>query len=178
MANKDRVFIAIYTRPGTSDLSSLSSTRSKPKPDKYHWGIWVEAKNSSGAGTSYDLEDSVAYSSVTNPFGWRFHIDDHKAPPPRMLGRIMIGKMPEGMSGANIAGILKEVPLPSDPGSVIGDVVAWIKATIEELQDAGCAERFSIEAFMSDALGFATNWHAKGEREAQKVNYTWSRTFP
>lgn len=178
MSNKDRVFVAIYTRPGTSELESLSSSRSKTKPTKYHWGIWVEPKNSSDSGTSFDLEDSVAYSSVTNPFGWRFHIDDHKALPPRMLGRIMIGKMPEGMSGSDVTGILKSVPLPSDPDSLIVDVVAWIKAAIEELQNAGAAERFPIDVFMNDALGFAIQWHAKGGKEVEKMNYTWSRTFP
>ncbi|KAF2464592.1 uncharacterized protein BDR25DRAFT_307131 [Lindgomyces ingoldianus] len=178
MSNKDRVFIAVYTRPGSSELDSLSPTRSKPKPQNYRWGIWVEPKNSTGAGTSFDLEDSVAYSSVTNPFGWRFHFDDHKSPPPRMLGRIMIGKLPEGMSVTDVTNILKRVPLPCDPGSAITDVVMWIKAVIEELQEAGYAETFSIETFMGDALAFATTWHSRNSRDIEKVNYTWSRAFP
>ncbi|KAF2269038.1 hypothetical protein CC78DRAFT_335758 [Lojkania enalia] len=177
MSNKDRVFVALYTRPGSSELDSLSSAASKPKYTKYHWGIWVEPKNSQGNGTSFDLEDSVAFSSVTNPFGWRFHIEDHKCLPPRMLGRIMIGKVLEGMHGGEVGTILKVIPLPSDPGNVIGDAVAWTKAAIEELQEAGCAERFSIDAFMDDALAYAIQWH-KSPGAPQKVNYTWSRTFP
>ncbi|KAF2118750.1 hypothetical protein BDV96DRAFT_642926 [Lophiotrema nucula] len=178
MSNKDRVFVAIYTRPGSSELDSLASTRSRTKPDKFHWGIWVEPKSSNGNGTSYDLEDSIAFSSVTNPFGWRFHIDDHKSLPPRMLGRVMIGKVPESMNPTDVGSALEVIPLPSDPSSAIPDAVAWIKAAIEELQAAGCAERFSIDAFMDDALGHAVSWHQKGSQEVQKVNYTWSRTFP
>lgn len=178
MSNKDRVFVAIYIRPGGSELDSVASTRSRTKPSDYHWGIWIEPKNGNGLGTSYDLEDSVAFSSVTNPFGWRFHIDDHKTTPPLMLGRIMIGKVPEGVGATDVGSVLKVVPLPSDPGSPIQDAVAWIKAAIEELQDASCAERFSIDAFMDDALGHAVSWRKKGGKEVEKVNYTWSRTFP
>lgn len=178
MSNKDRVFVAIYTRPGSSAPSSLNSAKTKSTPQKYHWGIWVEPKSSTGAGTSFDLEDSVAYSSVTNPFGWRLHIDEHKAPPSRMLGRIMIGKMVDGTTAAEVADILRHIQLPSDPNSAILDAVAWIRAAIYELQAVGCAERFSVDAFMDDALSNAVTWHAKGKREPEKINYTWSRTFP
>jgi hypothetical protein len=177
MSNKDRVFVAVYVRPGSSELDSLSSTRSKTKPQKYHWGIWIEPKNSDGSGTSFDLEDSISFSSVTNPFGWRYHIDDHSSVPSRMLGRFMIGKVPEGMSVTDVGSALKLVPLPSDPQSPVGDVVAWIKAAIEELQEAGCAETFPIDTFINDALDQVVVWHNKG-LSREKVNYTWSRTFP
>ncbi|KAH7117574.1 hypothetical protein B0J11DRAFT_87998 [Dendryphion nanum] len=174
MSNKDRVFIAIYRHPHDSELTSLSS---RPKAQRYQWGIWVEPKNSTGQGTSFDLEDSAAFSSVANPFGWRLHIDDHKYLPTRMLGRIMIGKMPEGTNGSDVAEILKAVPLPSDPGSIIEDGVAWIRAAIEELQDMGGAESFSVDTFIDDALGHAVSWQ-KNSKGPEKVNYTWSRTFP
>lgn len=91
-----------------------------------------------------------------------------------MLGRIMIGKVPEAMGMNDVAAVLREVPLPDG----VEDPVAWIQAAIVELQDVGCAERFSVEAFMSDAMGHAGGWHAKNKREPEKVNYTWSRTFP
>jgi hypothetical protein len=178
MSNKDRVFIAVYTRPGSSELASLSSTKSKPPPSAYQWGLWVEPKNSTGHGTSFDLEDQISFSSVTNPFGWRFHIDDHKTPPPRMLGRLMIGKMPEGMSGTDLSCVLKDVPLPSDPGSHVVDSVGWILAVIEVLQEVGAAETFPIDNFLGDALAYAHKWHTKGRTVCEKVNYTWSRTFP
>ena len=147
------------------------------KPQDFHWGLWVEPKRGAGAGTSFELEDSDTYSSVANPFGWRIHIDEHKAPPPHMLGRIMIGKMIEGRSVYHVAGILHEVPLPSDPDSDIGDAISWLKAAIQELQETGNAERFSVDTFMSEAIRHAVTWNTRG-KEAKKVNYTWSRTFP
>ncbi|KAF2243502.1 hypothetical protein BU26DRAFT_437095 [Trematosphaeria pertusa] len=96
-----------------------------------------------------------------------------------MLGRIMVGKLVEGMGGADVADVLRGVPLPSDPGSGVADAVAWVGRALEELQRVGCAERFSVEAFMGEAVGFAAQWAGRGKRgEPEKVNYTWSRTFP
>lgn len=177
MSNKNRVFVAIYTRIDTSSLSTLSA-KSKTNPDNYHWGIWIEPKGSTGQGTSFDLEDSITFSSVTNPFGWRFRIDEHKSLPPRMLGRVMIGKLSEEMTNADIMEVLKMVPLPSDPHSPVQGVVDWVKAAIAELQEVGAAERFSIDTLIGDALVYTAQWLAKPGKEAGKVNYTWSRTFP
>ena len=184
--NKDRVFVAIYARPENSSLGSTQSTsgssdRSRTRKatvQRYHWGIWIEPKFSEGEGTAFDLEDSVANSNLNNPFGWRLLVAEHDAPPERMLVRLMIGKVVEGMSMADVANVLKEVQLPSDPGSRVADVVAWIQAAIAELQKCGCAQQFAQEWFMEEALADAVRWEGKGGRVVGKVNYTWSRTFP
>ena len=179
MSNKIRVFVAIYVQP----TGSHSPTKLSPKPlghsQRYHWGLWLEPKGSTGEGTSFDLEDALAYSNVFSPFGWRLHIDEHKSVPPRMLGRIMIGKMVDGSAAADITSVLTQVQLPSDPESSVGDAVEWIKRVIAELQELGCAESFSIDTFMKKALSYASSWCSdKRGREPVKVNYTWSRTFP
>ncbi|KAF2688870.1 hypothetical protein K458DRAFT_428358 [Lentithecium fluviatile CBS 122367] len=185
--NKPRVFVAVYSRPETTSLGSTLSTNTsssshsrshKPTAQHYHWGIWIEPKGSTGAGTSFDLEDSVAHSSVYNPFGWRLLIAEHESLPSRMLVRLMVGKVVEGMTVADVANVLKEVQLPSDPGSRVVDVVAWIQAAIKALQGCGCAQTFAPEWFMEEALADAARSEGKGGREVGKVNYTWSRTFP
>jgi hypothetical protein len=179
MSNKIRVFIAVYTRPTASISSTPSSTKSRPTAQKYHWGLWLEPKGSIGNGTSFDLEDAVDHSSPSSPFGWRLQIDEHKALPSHMLGRIMIGKMVEGGTEADIAKVLTQVQMPCETGSPVGDAVEWIKRVIFELQEVGCAERFSIDAFMDEALSNAVTWQSKkGCKEPEKVNFTWSRTFP
>ncbi|KAF1966459.1 hypothetical protein BU23DRAFT_440388, partial [Bimuria novae-zelandiae CBS 107.79] len=140
---------------------------------KYHWGLWLEPKASTGNGTSFDLEDAVAYPTVSNPFGWRLHIDEHKSLPSHMLGRIMIGKMVEGSTEADVAQILTQVQMPNEPGNQVGDAVEWIKRAIAELQEMRCAESFSIDAFMEEAVSYAASWHSKkGSKEPEKVNYT------
>ena len=179
MGNKIRVFVALYTRPEASNTSTASSLKSRPKAQAFHWGLWLEPKGSTGEGTSFDLEDSSAYSSISSPFGWRLHIDEHKTTPSHMLGRIMIGKMVEGSSDADVAQILTQVQLPSEPGSQINDAVEWIKRVITELQDLGCAESFGIDVFMEKALSYAVSWNGKKSKKVpEKINYTWSRTFP
>lgn len=184
MSNKTRVFVAIYTRPEASNTSTASSRKSRPKAQNFHWGLWLEPKGSTGEGTSFDLEDSSAYTSISSPFGWRLHIDEHKSIPSHMLGRIMIGKMVEGSSDADVGQILTQVQLPSEPGSEVSDAVEWIKRVITELQGLECAESFGVDVFMERALSYAVSWNSKKSKKesekvlAEKVNYTWSRTFP
>lgn len=179
MANKIRVFVAVYTRPTVSTSSTISYSKSRTTAQKYHWGLWLEPKASTGYGTSFDLEDAVAYSSVSSPFGWRLHIDEHMSPPSHMLGRIMVGKLVEGSAETDVAQILMQVQLPNEPGSQVSDAVEWIKRVIANLQESGYAESFSIDTFMKKALSYAIAWHKKKDRkEPEKVNYTWSRTFP
>lgn len=179
MSNKIRVFVGIYTRPDGSNTSAASSSKSRPAAQNFHWGLWLEPKGSQGHGTSFDLEDALAYTNVSNPFGWRLHIDEHKTFPPNMLGRIMIGKMVLGSSDADVAQILTQVQLPNEPGSRVADSVEWIKRVIAELQELGCAEVFGIDVFIDKALSHAVTWSSKKQKEEpEKINYTWSRTFP
>jgi hypothetical protein len=95
-----------------------------------------------------------------------------------MLGRLMIGKLPLEKTIGDVARILKKVPLPSDPATPVKDTVSWTKVAIAELQLAGMAERFSPDSFVADALVHARQWYAKGVKTPEKINYTWSRTFP
>jgi hypothetical protein len=182
MSNKDRVFVAISTHAtgAQSELSSLSSNNKlKTTPSQYHWSIWIEPKRAPDTGTSFALADSLPHASVANPFGWRLEVNHHAAPPPRMLGRIMIGKVPEDVSRESIEEALREVPLPCDPGSRVSDGADWIQGALDVLQGCGAAETFSIEAFMADAMGSAAQWTSKKNNgDVQKINYTWSRTFP
>lgn len=91
----------------------------------------------------------------------------------------MIGKMVEGSSEVDVAKILTHVQMPSEPGSQVGDAVEWIKRVICGMQEVECAESFSVDAFMDKALSRAISWdNKKGRKEPEKVNFTWSRTFP
>ena len=172
MNNKPRVFIALYARP---NASSLSSTRSKTPPSTYRWGIWIEPKGSAGDGISYDALSSLAFATTNNAAGWHLSIAPHSAFPADMLGRIMVGKLPEGLEPEDVGALLTHVPLPAGAG--LEGEVEWVRVALGEFQRNGCAEIFSIEQFVGDAVGYADGWMAK-EKRYQKVNYTWSRTFP
>ncbi|OCK76035.1 hypothetical protein K432DRAFT_396784 [Lepidopterella palustris CBS 459.81] len=177
MSNKDRVFVALYVRDG---ITGTESIRSKPNHSIYVWGIWIEPKGSSGEGTSFSVEESSGFADAENPAGWNLVIKGYSQWPHAQLGRIMIGKLPEGFAGADVAALLRDIPLPDAHASPVENGVTWMKMAIGELQRNGCAERFSVDQFVDDALGYADAWYAKdkrGERN-EKINYTWSRTFP
>jgi hypothetical protein len=179
MSNKDRIFVAIYMRPDTSTSTvSCYSSASNPKPAKFQWGIWIEPENSQGAGTAFHVEDDLNVPYLLYSFDSHFHRDEHKAPPANMLGRLMIGKIPQEQSIRDVERILRKVPLPSDPASSITDTLGWTRTASEDLQQAGLAERFSVDTFVADALIHARQWYAKGGKTIEKINYTWSRTFP
>jgi hypothetical protein len=184
MSNKDRIFVAISTRPDTSTISCTSSTLSTSaiNPAKYTWSIYIEPKISSppGSGTSITVDDDLSVPFLLYSFdSQQFHVREHTTgAPENQLGRIMIGKAPPGRTLKDIALSLRRVPLPSDPTTPICDTVSWTRAAVEELQDEGLAEKFDVEVFMGEALKLAVEWHRKAAREPVKVNYTWSRTFP
>lgn len=172
MNNKPRVFIALYVRP---NAPSLSSTRSKTPPSTYRWGIWIEPKGSAGDGISYDALSSLAFATPDNAAGWHLSIAPHSAFPADMLGRIMVGKLPEGVAPEDVGALLSHVPLPEEAG--LEGEVEWVRVVLGELQRNGCAEAFSVEQFVGDAVRYADGWVAK-EKRKEKVNYTWNRTFP
>lgn len=115
---------------------------------------------------------------MSNPFGWRLHIDEHSRPPLHMMGRIMIGKMEEGSSVLDIAGILSGVKMPDEPGSLVRSSVEWIKRVIEGLQELGWAEHFGVDDFVEDAMSHAVQWDKTKTQWPRKVNYTLQRSFP
>lgn len=167
-------------RPDAStSTTSCYSSASNPNPSKFQWGIWIEPKNSNGAGTSFHVEDDLSVPFLLYSFDSHFHQEEHKQPPATMLGRIMIGKLPIERTVREVERILRRIPLPSDPACPqINDTMDWTKAAIEELQQQGMAERFPIDTFAADALVHAGQWYSKQGKGIEKINYTWSRTFP
>ncbi|KAF2201432.1 hypothetical protein GQ43DRAFT_371498 [Delitschia confertaspora ATCC 74209] len=96
-----------------------------------------------------------------------------------MLGRLMIGKIPEDATSRDVIDLLSQIPLPGDPGSLIMNGIEWIKAAISELQRTGCAESFYVEGFVKEAYSSAKKWESSNRSKGpKKVNYTRSRTFP
>ncbi|KAF2746749.1 hypothetical protein M011DRAFT_78021 [Sporormia fimetaria CBS 119925] len=181
MTNKDRIYLAVYRRTDASTTSSNTTSSSALAPRSFQWGIWIEPKGSSGHGTTISVEDDLSVPFLMYSFDSHFHVETHSRLPSNMLGRLMIGKIPAGKDIRDVERVLKRVPLPSDPSAPnVNDTVDWTRVAVEELQKVGCAENFRVEKLMSDALGHANTWAAKSQSggSGERVNYTWSRTFP
>lgn len=179
MSNKDRIFVAIYLRPddGSASTVNTATSHNSLSPSRYLWGIWIEQKGSNGQGVSYDVEDDSSEPYLMYSFDDHFHCQERSQPPANMLGRMMIGKIPQGRTSKEVYQILKRIPLPSDPATQISDTAGWTKAAIEELQGHMIAEKFDTNRFFQDAMKQAVNWQREGLTR-QKANYTWGRTFP
>ncbi|KAK2863694.1 hypothetical protein FQN49_004090 [Arthroderma sp. PD_2] len=75
-----------------------------------------------------------------------------------MLGRMMIGKLPQGTTPQDVNNLLKDVALPRVNTTPIDNCVSWVKAAIQELQKKQWAEDFDIDKFMDHTLNEADKW--------------------
>lgn len=134
MSGKPRVIITIHHR----DELSLGDNRNQLGLSAYHWGILIQPKNPKGSdSTAYDISDAARPDPITrqdlNP-----NRDWHFRPKPgvnpvlsgRLLGKVMIGKVPNNLTDAGIEAILKEVPLPAKNAKPVQNCVTWILTAV------------------------------------------------
>ncbi|KAK8010298.1 hypothetical protein PG990_009263 [Apiospora arundinis] len=160
--NKYRVSVAGFARDGISHNASLERPFGRAM---YHWGIWVEPKNSQGAGRLYHMEEYPPMNSAAGPIpgGWRFELrDSNSKNSKRLIGRIMIGKLPAGNGYREVEALLSRVPAPVQGSSE--NCITWTMNAIRLLQGqrpTPWAERFNIEEFMDYAYSRFKSWFLK-----------------
>ncbi|MCJ1448516.1 MAG: hypothetical protein MMC23_009033 [Stictis urceolatum] len=177
MSDKDRVYIALYSRQG---ISLVHSQRDSMKHAAYHWAIYTESKHSQGTGQSYDVADEDSYVNIPGSGGWKYRYSPNvsRVNSRSMLGMLMIGKLPLNVTTAQLNQLMKEIPLPQEDKEPLQNCVSWTREAIGRLQQHGCAEVFDIESFMDDALAQADDWlQRKQSLGAVRLNYT-KRKFP
>ncbi|KAE8148038.1 hypothetical protein BDV25DRAFT_159097 [Aspergillus avenaceus] len=106
MSNKRRVMVTINHR----DRLSLREHRAQLGFAAYHWGILIQPKNTKGSDSStYDVSDAAMPDPHTrvdhNPNrDWIFR-PKHRVNAElsgRLLGRVMVGKVPNNVPDAHI----------------------------------------------------------------------------
>lgn len=100
---------------------------------------------------SYDVTDAACPNPVTrvdhNPeLNWFFRARDNVDPAlsGHILGRVMIGKIPNEVTYAGIQALLEMVPLPTKGFRPEENCVSWTRSGIGKLQQEGLAEQFDI----------------------------------
>lgn len=178
--NKYRVSVAGFARDGISNNPSLETTLGHAM---YHWGIWVEPKNGEGEGRLYHTEEHEPMNSAAGPIpgGWRFGPrKSNSRTSQRLIGRIMIGKLPAGNGFDEIEALLGQVPEPAEGSDE--NCITWAMNAVRLLQSQDpepWAEDFDVDEFMDYAYGRIRSWYAEdswrysGNRESY-VN----RKFP
>ncbi|KAI0515180.1 hypothetical protein F5B22DRAFT_656366 [Xylaria bambusicola] len=177
--NKTRVFVALYSRQGiTSHEQSHELGYAR-----FHWAIWTEPKGSTGDGSCYQVIKADTYVNIPDSGGWRYnYIKAANCPRSRsMLGRIMVGKIPNGIDQDAVDDVLSKVPVPRDNTDPAENCVSWTLAALKELVQHGWVDDyFDLEHFMDWALERATEWcsiERRPDGQKEKLNYT-RRPFP
>lgn len=179
MSNKPRVYVAGYFRQGITrnpESKQLGHAR-------FHWAVWVVPKGSTGRGASYQVRYEDAYTNVPGSGGWKclYDADDDYVGDPTVIGRLMIGKLPPGVSHEDVRAVLEKVALPREDAEPLENCVSWTREAVRELQQWGWAEKFEVEEFIGCALGNFTQWFDSGEEWSGlgfKENYVRNRKFP
>ena len=156
MSNKRRVIVAIHHR----DRFSLGEDRQRLQHGAFHWSILTAPKSSKGADNiAYDVSngarESPDGSTAPNPNGEWFFRGKGNVDPQRsshLIGRILIGKIPNDISDAQIKEKLRQVPLPDKAAIPEQNCVSWIWDAIRVLQDANIIGKFDMGRFAEWAL--------------------------
>jgi hypothetical protein len=120
--------------------------------------------------------DQDIYANMPGSGGWRYDYRpkaDYKKST-ALIGRIMVGKLPNTTTPDQLSQILSRMPLPRRDVEPIENCVSWTRAALEELQKVGAAEPFNIAEFMDHAMGRASAWHDAGLYPGKQImeNYT------
>lgn len=92
-----------------------------------------------------------------------------------LLGRIMIGKVPNEVTYAEIHGLLGAIPLPQKSALPEQNCVTWTRAVICKFQVNDLVEEFDLDRFMDESLALADQRLQSSESTPASINYTGRR---
>ncbi|KAG5304927.1 hypothetical protein I7I50_05170 [Histoplasma capsulatum G186AR] len=162
MSNKKRLFISIHHRDEISFQEGIRCTFRA-----YHWGILLAPKKSSGRdNTAFDVSDGLHLDSETgqdvNPErDWYFRKKNNVDPlgSGRLIGRVMIGKVPPQTTGNDIENLFSSIALPDKE---LGERCRhWVWRVVLALQNESMIQKFDIEKFKDWLLNYANQCLAK-----------------
>ncbi|GAW22120.1 hypothetical protein ANO14919_116550 [Xylariales sp. No.14919] len=96
-----------------------------------------------------------------------------------MLGRIMVGKIPNDVRPDHVNAVLSSIPLPRIDVKPAENCVSWTVAALQELRGRGWVDSFDLQSFMNYASDRASYWCRDNYYLGKnlKENYT-GRKFP
>lgn len=158
---KRRIVIALYHR----NRLSLGENRVNLNHSAYHWGILIKPKLPDADGrvacNAYDATDM----SVTDPVNhvdlnpnhdWFFRAQNQIDPNAqgRLIGCIIVGKLPKHLSDATVEEMLRDVALPVKDASPRESCVTWALEALSAFQREEWAWQFDTDEFKDWALNY------------------------
>lgn len=155
MRNKPRVYLALYHR----DAQSL---KEQDPARQFHSAIMIRPKASKIRNVPCTVFDATNFykfapdGKILNPnHEWWFRVRDNYDPLTdyRFLGAIMIGKLPEGKTLADVDVLLEELQLPRQNYRETGENCnSWARDAVGALMERKWAEKMDVEKLFKEAL--------------------------
>lgn len=130
--------------------------------EAYHWGIIVTPQTSRGRDClALEATDAAGIEPLTfrmtNPsMSWWLR---HKYVDPmlscKLLGRIVIGQIPDEITDDELLAFIRKVPLPLKNTHPQQSCVSWTMDVILAMQKQGWARKFDVDRFKDVALSYA-----------------------
>ena len=153
------ISVALYHR----DHFSEPQSRLRFGYEAFHWGITILPGESGGGDCkTYDATDSSEIDKMTwrmvNPnMDWWFRArsGDDPTVTAKLLGRIIIGVVPNGISDGELRDLFETIPLPVKDTHPQQSCVTWAVDAIMALQQRGWVWDFQVDQFKDWALAYA-----------------------
>jgi len=177
-ANKRQIMVALFSRE--DHIFNNGQRQTELERNDFLWSIVVRKRTSkSHDNYCFDVRQTNLESSRSDQSrsvgDWQFRAITKCDPSEedRLLGHVMIGKIPHSVSHDQILDILEALPLPQSNKNPEENEVTWIRNAIHRLQLEDYAERFDIDKFMRYAQECATSSTNPRDNVPFKVNYTF-----
>lgn len=129
----------------------------------YHWTIVIMPREGDkGDRYVFDATDASyidpATFRLTNPaMDWRFRVQEGENPAlaAKLLGHLVIGQVPDGVSLDELDHFFSTVPLPVKDSNPQESCVTWVLGAIEALQQRGWVSDFELGRLKDTALSYA-----------------------
>jgi hypothetical protein len=171
------IAVALYHR----DHFSQGNGRRIFGHEAFHWAVMITPEVSNGQDCQcFDATDSSEVDANTfrmnNPsMDWWFRAQPSVNPvlsPAKLLGRLVIGRVPEDVSDAELQDLFRSVPLPVKNTHPQQSSVTWAVDAIRMLQSKGWVSRsFSIDRLKDAALSYADDRVTGASATQPEVKY-------
>ncbi|KAI6767715.1 hypothetical protein HG530_005724 [Fusarium avenaceum] len=145
----------------------------------YHWGIIIMPERSQGRDCiAFEATDASEIDPVTfrmsNPtMDWymrmKYPVDPELSG--KLIGRIVIGQVPDGISDAQLRALFDKVRVPIKNTDPQQSCVTWAIDAIDLLQKQGWASQFELNGFKDWALYFADERMKKAGSKEPSIAY-------
>ena len=152
----------------------------------FHWGIiLMSASDRDGQQPyqSFDATDAIELDPVTfrmtNPtMDWWFRVREGVDPavPSKLIGRIIIGNVPDEISSADVKNHLEKALLPIKNTHPQQSCVTGVADAIEALQTQDWAKQFDVVRFQDEALAYGDETIKGDGSEEPSIKYYQSGT--